>query len=170
MCAMDARHAERFEGAIDCVAAAIFAAAAGFSAFSFGLTVVLIATVAAASFFASLKILRSIHAGSPDFALQPFEAVALPECAEMGELLLTDADRLNQSPASDDELVLDDVLASLGEGSRVVRLFDPSAMPTPGELKARIDRHLDGPDDTLLSSDASRTLHEALSELRRTLR
>jgi hypothetical protein len=163
---MDARQTERFEGAIDCAAAAIFAAAAGLSAFGFGLTVVLIATVAAASYFVSLKILRSIHAGSPDFALQPFEAVALPECAEMDELVLTDADRLN----ADDELVLDDVLASLGEGSRVVRLFDPSAMPTPGELKARIDRHLDGPDDALLSPDASKALHEALSELRRTLR
>jgi hypothetical protein len=163
---MDARQIERFEGAIDCAAAAIFAAAAGLSAFRFGLTVVLIATVAAASYFVSRKILRSIHAGSPDFALQPFEAVALPECAEMDELVLTDADRLN----ADDELVLDDVLASLGEGSRVVRLFDPSAMPPPGELKARIDRHLDGPDDALLSPDASKALHEALSELRRTLR
>ena len=88
----------------------------------------------------------------------------------MDELLLTDADRLDETLVGGDELVLDDVLASLGEGSRVVRLFDPSAMPTPGELKARIDRHLDGPDDPLLSPDASKALHEALSELRRTLR
>jgi len=52
----------------------------------------------------------------------------------------------------------------------VVRLFDVSAMPSPGELKHRIDRHLDGPSPSSPPPDASQALHDALSELRRTLR
>lgn len=170
---MEARHIERVEGAIDSVAAAVFAAAAGYAVFRVGLPLASAAAVVIASFFFSLRVLGSVRAGSPHFILEPFEVGPLPVAVEVDELQLSDADRLHpspQPPAGDDELVLDDVLASLGEGSRVVRLFDPSAMPTPGELKARIDRHLDEPDESLLSSDASKALHDALSELRRTLR
>ena len=45
-----------------------------------------------------------------------------------GELVLTDADRLEVKSPSPQPLVLDDILAELGPGSRVVRLFDPKAM------------------------------------------
>src|SRR4249919_2848867 len=56
------------------------------------------------------------------------------------ELLLTDAERLDAEPGH--LLLLDDVLAEIGPESRVVRLFDRKAMPTPGQLKSRIDDHL----------------------------
>jgi hypothetical protein len=83
-----------------------------------------------------------------------------------GELILTDADRLT----SEGELVLEDVLAEPAADSRVVRLFDPAAMPTPGQLHDRIDRHLSGSGLPAASPDASQALHQALADLRRSLR
>jgi hypothetical protein len=71
---------------------------------------------------------------------------------------------------SEEPLLLDDVLAELGPGSRVVSLFDPEAMPTPGQLKSRIDRHLQPGETASGSSDAGQALHEALAELRRSIR
>lgn len=76
------------------------------------------------------------------------------------ELLLTEVDR--------QELVLDDALAPADPKSRVVRLFEVSAMPTPGELKARIDRHLGGPQSA--PPDATQALFDALADLRSSLR
>jgi hypothetical protein len=97
-----------------------------------------------------------------------------------GELLLTDTDRLSSNillltdgdrlqTAAHQPLDLDDILAQLEPDSRVVRLFDPAAMPTPGQLKGRIDDHLHqgaGPPQ----SDAAQALADALAELRRSLR
>jgi hypothetical protein len=183
---MDARHAEYVEKAIDCAAAAILAAAAAYSASRLGFSLVVMGAIAAAVFGVGLKVLGSVQAVPATFVFEPFDVGSLPTASHPDELLLTDADRLPAPPAAEEsellldqlvpqsaggeELVLDDILASLGEGSRVVRLFDPSAMPTPGELKTRIERHLDGQDGRTLSPDASQALHEALSELRRTLR
>jgi hypothetical protein len=79
------------------------------------------------------------------------------------ELILTDADRL---PAQE-PLELDDILAELGSDSRVVRLFDPAKMPTPGQLSSRIDAHQAR---STAYPDASQQLSEALAELRRSLR
>ena len=71
--------------------------------------------------------------------------------------------------AEEEPLLLDDILAQLGPDSRVVRLFDPDAMPTPGQLKSRIDRHLEpGGHPQIL--DAGQALHDALDELRRSIR
>lgn len=85
------------------------------------------------------------------------------------ELVLTDADRVE--PAYDTEpLVLDDILAALGPDSRVVRLFDPAAMPTPEQLRSRITGHRGESQTPGASSDASQALSEALAELRRSLR
>lgn len=62
-------------------------------------------------------------------------------------------------------LLLDDVLASLGPESRVVRMFAPDQMPTASQLQARIDRHVgDARDD---DADA---LHQALADIRKALR
>lgn len=63
-------------------------------------------------------------------------------------------------------LILDDILASLGPESRVVRLFAPEEMPTAGQLQARIDQHIGGVSD----EDAADALHEALADIRRSLR
>jgi hypothetical protein len=87
------------------------------------------------------------------------------------ELVLTDADRF--APPEFEgagELVLQDILAELGPDSRVVRLFDPAAMPTPGQLNARIERHLGEGSSTATAPDASQALYDALTELRRSLR
>jgi hypothetical protein len=84
------------------------------------------------------------------------------------ELLLTDADRLDPSSASQQPLVLDDILAELGPDARVVRLFDRQKMPTAGQLKSRIDDHLEQGRAT--PADASQALSAALAELRRSLR
>jgi hypothetical protein len=84
------------------------------------------------------------------------------------ELLLTLADRLD--PADDDPLVLDDILAEIGPDARVVRLFDRKAMPTPGQLKTRIDNLLGQESSPAMPSDASQALSDALAELKRSLR
>jgi hypothetical protein len=87
---------------------------------------------------------------------------------EPDELLLTAADLLR--PASEEPLVLDDILAELGPDARVVRLFDRQAMPTPGQLKSRIDSHLEQGSAPAVPADASKALSEALAQLRRSLR
>jgi hypothetical protein len=84
------------------------------------------------------------------------------------ELLLTDTDRIAREA---EPLELDDILAELGPDSRVVRLFDRKAMPTPGQLKTRIDSHLDQARSVQPpQSDAAQALSDALAELRRSLR
>jgi hypothetical protein len=78
--------------------------------------------------------------------------------------LLAEADR--SIAQSEDELVLDDILAALNPDSRVVRLFEPDAEPTSGQLQTRIDSHLN---ERARGGDASQALHDALTELRRSL-
>lgn len=67
------------------------------------------------------------------------------------------------------ELLLDDPLPLPPENSRVVQLFAPQSMPTAGQLAHRIDRHL-GHAPLLERQDDTDALHEALEELRRSLR
>ena len=116
----------------------------------------------------ALTFLRRLGPGPMHFRLHDFVPADLP-VAVPGELLLTDADRL---PVAEDDgpeaLLLEDALGPADPDSRVVRLFDPSAMPTPGELRARIDRHLAGPQSA--PPDASQALFEALAQLRSSLR
>jgi hypothetical protein len=131
----------------------------------------------------------------PEFGLHDFEftedadeLLLTERLAPAGELVLTDADRLTPSAElvltdsdrldADVPLALDDILAELGPDSRVVRLFDPKAMPTPptpGQLQSRIADHLgDGAPRSAPSktppSDASQALSAALAEQRRSLR
>ena len=169
---MEARHIERVESGVDFAAAVILAAAAAYAMLRLGWSPAVAAVVGGAILLASSRILTSISAGSPTFSLASFDTEPLPEVADLDELVLTDADRFDAGDRSEhvDELVLDDVLAKLEDLSRVVRLFDASAMPSPGELKSRIDRHLDGASPSSPPPDASQALHDALSELRRTLR
>jgi hypothetical protein len=124
-----------------------------------------------------------------DFVPEHIDEFRIIEAEPADELLLTDADRLHPLEshglsellltASDrlhpgerdapDELVLEDILAELGPESRVVRLFDPSAMPTPGQVNARIKRHLGQETAPNSPPDASQALYDALAELRRSL-
>ena len=171
---MDARRIERIERGAELVGAAAFAAAVAYAALRFG--PIPAAVAGAVAFFAMFQILGRVGADVPTFALDHFEASELPPAVEPEELLLTEvhepeAEELlldDVFTESDAVLVLEDVLARLGENSRVIRLFDPAAMPTPGEMQSRIDRHLE--DAPERNAEASKALHEALSDLRKSLR
>jgi hypothetical protein len=116
------------------------------------------------------RLAQSTRLGVVEFELEPMPAC---EAAPLGELLLTDADRLigdRLEESGGGELLLDDILAELEPDARVVRLFDVNAMPTPGQLQANIDRHLGSSDLRYAPPDASDALHHALAELRRSLR
>ena len=179
------------ESALESAAAAIFGGCLSYSLF-------LVAPVLAfdpvplclAGFaFGFLAAVRALQVwGRPRYAVQTF-APALLEGEPTDELLLTDRVILmpSRDPVEDlvatieqrlgvsrraarapDELLLDDVLLEAAPDSRVVRLFDPAAMPTPGELQSRIDRHLEDREQT--DPDAAQSLTDALASLRRSLR
>jgi hypothetical protein len=162
---------DRIEAGVDSGAAAVFAGAVGYCAWRLlalawsPLTLAALAMAAAAAAFLLCRKLLARFGAMP----RRFAVPAFGTNDSVGELLLTEADRLNSSaaPLSDDVLILDDVLPGVGPDSRVVRLFDPAAMPTPGQLSERIDRHLDRQPQ---APDASQVLFDALSELRLGLR
>ena len=111
-----------------------------------------------------LAALRAVRPADPSFAIAGFEVQAAP-VGDIGELLLSDSDRVGGPIA--DELMLDDVLSDPRPDSRVVRLFDPAAMPadSPG-----FDRAFGGASAVPAPPDASQALHEALAKLRHSLR
>jgi hypothetical protein len=174
---------QRIEAVVDRAAAMLFATSLAFLATRFGSlqnvpTWFLALLAAAAGYAACTQILQAVHAERSQFTVAEFEVAEIPEpepqldellLTEMTELVLTDTDRVG-SERSVDELVLDDILAEIGPGARVVRLFDPAGMPTPGQLKSRIDQHLSGATFSSPAPDDSQALHEALAELRRSLR
>lgn len=168
---MDTRIAQRIEGVASVAAAAIFAVAVAYAVGRVTDSTVTAGAGAAAALFGALQILRSIAPNDSELSLTPFEPAELV-IEEWDELLLTDADRVDQARSCDveDVLVLDDILTELGDELRVVRLFDASTMPSPGQLKARIDRRLDRTHSQGAPPDASEALHEALAELRRSLK
>ena len=168
---MDARFAQRIEGIVTVASAAILAAAVAFALGRLSTSMVTAGAAAALVLLIAPLILRSIEAGDREFSLAHFAPAELV-LEGPDELLLTDADRLDQghSSAAAGELMLDDVLVSLADDSRVVRLFDASAMPTPGQLKAQIDRHLGQTQPATGLQDASAALHQALAELRHSLK
>lgn len=167
---------ERVERGLDVAAAALLAGAAGFAAYELASRSVALTAAAAALVFAvSLWLLRMVAPEPQLFDLAGFAVRTLdfdePDellLTEQVELILTDADRLRPD-GSHGELILDDILEQLGPQSRVVRLFDRAAMPTPGQLSSRIERHLERERDTA-PADASEALYDALAELRRSLR
>lgn len=163
---MGARHVRMLEAGAGCAAAASLAVAFGYATAGLGSPAVGAAAAALAALVTVHWMLRSIADAQPTFAMAQFELAPMPEADWIDELVLTEADRLDK--AGSDELLLEDVLTELGDSARVVRLFDPSAMPTPGEMKSRIDRHLRG--SPLAPTDASQALYDALSQLRRSLR
>jgi hypothetical protein len=172
---MDVGVIGRIERDAERIAALLFAAAAAFGV-HVGLAPMvgppaLAGFTAAAAALAFLLCSLVLHAWArhQSFALLPFELQEFGPFQAAEELLLTDADRLvPHGAAAPEPLLLDDILAELGPDSRVVRLFDRKAMPTPGELSARIDDHLGQP--PAAAPDASEALSNALAELRRSLR
>jgi hypothetical protein len=173
---MQAGSVEAIEKGIDHAAAALFALACGYAAYvwlSAGVArPVVAAEMAAAIALAYMLSQRTLNAIQPQLPRLPVPVFDVREVEpiDQTELLLTERIDPAPSPAADEALLLEDVLAELGPDSRVVHLFDPAAMPTAGELKSRIDRHLDGGASAARTSDAAQALHEALAELRRSIR
>ncbi|NJC06415.1 hypothetical protein GGQ97_002208 [Sphingomonas kaistensis] len=99
-----------------------------------------------------------------EFVLIPFEPVA----AELPVLELTEA-------LAPEPLELEDRLDDPATDSRVVQLFAPRPLPTPGELVRRIEHHLGSGGEERggtvleLEVDASAALRQALGDLRRSL-
>lgn len=87
------------------------------------------------------------------FSLPPFELAPLEFEVEAGEPL--------------DELLLDEVVASIGRDADAVAVTQP--MPTAGELRDSIERHLRGSRHGAPAVDAADELRQALAELRRSI-
>lgn len=156
---MNAASAMRIEKTVDRGASALFAAAVGYAAYAYlarqAGNPVLAAETGAASAVALLISYRLLSAVAPQVRR---ESVPIFDVREI--------DPMPEGPLAEEPLDLVDILTELEPDSRVVRLFDPASMPTPGELKTRIDDHL----DAAHSADAAQALHDALAELRRSLR
>ena len=168
---MHARSVVRVEKAVDVTASMLFALACCLASYAWfagsPLQLAWSAAVAALGYTAGAAALRVIEPESrrapvPIFDVREVEPMGLPE------LLLTDV--YCAPSGNEDALLLDDILAKLGSDSRVVRLFDPAAMPTPGQLNDRIERHLERRAAPISSEDATQALHDALAELRRSIR
>lgn len=151
---MSATRTVRIEGGVDAAAAAVYAVATGLVLHLLNASNAYIAVGTAVAFAGCLYGLRSIE---PEYVPNPLPAFdARPfEPAGLDELLLTDFVRPGQ--AFEDALVLDDILAEPAPDSRVVRLFDRHSMP---------DAVVERPEP----ADAAQALHEALAQLRRSLR
>lgn len=177
---MSGGRVKRIEANLDRAAAGLFAAAVGYAAYTY-LTgqigqPVLGAETGGAGALAYVLCARTLKAirPKPRFAVPIFDLRKIDPSPMEEELLLTEEDRLpaDSPPVADaagGALVLDDILAELGPNSRVVRLLDPAAMPTPGQLNARIERHLDRGAPGGAPPDASQALFDALADLRRSL-
>ncbi|MEO7277859.1 MAG: hypothetical protein ABIW33_07545 [Sphingomicrobium sp.] len=172
---MDVGTAKRIEVGAAAVASSALAGAIGFAVYA-GLAAVqpwpravAVVTAVLAGLLLGWRVLAQIGPAKPDFAVQMFDLGAVPgrappETAERGDEPLELVD-LNRAP-----LELVDVLEPAGSSARVVQLFNPDAMPTPGELKARIDRHLGRECTPAIPADASQALFDALTQLRHSLR
>lgn len=161
----------------DGVAAAILGAAIGTALLLLGWPLVGVG-VAAVSALATLALLRQVKPEPRRFRLRSF---ALPPVAVVTEaaevkapvapvLELVDVLRNDDAP-----LVLEDRLDPPQEDSRVVQLFAARALPTPGELRQRIEAHLGERQESRpapvleLEVDAAAALRQALGDLRRNL-
>lgn len=127
-------------------------------------------------FAAALAAMRLVPAEARVLVLPEFEATDVVDELLLDqpylEELLLDRPLEDEAAAAVAELLLDDALPAAAPDSRVVQLFAGGRMPTAGQLKSRIDRHLAaGPRPaTAEPSDASDALSEALAQLRRSLR
>jgi hypothetical protein len=106
------------------------------------------AVAASLAFLAAYAVLKRIGIEQPALPLTPFSSLEI------------------EPEPEPEAMLLDDVLASMGPDSRVVRMFAPDDVPTAGQLQARIDCHIgDARDD-----DAADALHQALADIRKALR
>lgn len=193
---MGAKLARFIEKNVERVAAASLAAAVGYAVFAFSAGElpqpergIAVAVAAAISFYLCRSWFAALAEKGENFTVAAFSVREIADdelllTAEdrvgTAELLLTDVDRVEPDEllltaaermgTAAPPLELDDILAELSPDSRVVRLFDRKAMPTPGQLKTRIDSHLEQGRPAPVQSDAAQALSDALAELRRSLR
>lgn len=168
---MDAsRDCGRLDWLVELAGAAVPAAAVAFAAHK--LAPGWLFAAAAAALVVAFAAMRRVRPEPRTFQFREFDIPPLPQVrpeAEFtpGELFL---DEVHSDPA--DELLLEDTLTEPPADARVVQLFAVEPMPTAGQLKARIDRHLAGAPRPALQQipDASEALFAALADLRRSLR
>ncbi len=132
-----------------------------------------------AGFAAGLLAMKLVRPAPRQMPIGAFALTDADAALSLEPLLL---DTIYEEPlllddvAEDDAaLLLVDALRVAEPGSRVVQLFSHQPMPTPGQLKDRIDRHLAGaprhPSPPMpVPADASQALYAALNELKRSLR
>lgn len=127
-----------------------------------------------AAAFAAMRLVPAEvrHHALPDFATSVTleDVLLLDEPFEELDELLLDQPFVDAATEAVAELLLDDPLPAATPDSRVVQLFADGRMPTAGQLKNRIDRHLANGARPAPSTDASDSLSEALAALRRSLR
>ena len=165
---MDRGGDELIAWSIDGVAAGLLGAATGACLLLLGLAMEAVIASAAVC-MAALACLRQIRPEPRRFRLPAFKVEPAALMADEPDVLdLTDA-------LAPEPLDLEDQLHAPAIDSRVVRLFAPRPLPTPGELAQRIDHHLEGgcaerKGKVLdLEVDASAALRQALGDLRRSL-
>lgn len=152
---------------LDGLAAGLLGAAVGASALLLGQGMPGVVAAAAVS-LAALALLRQVRPEPRRFRLPAFALPAVPVEA-IDVLDLTDV-------AEDEEaMLLEDRLEPAPEDSRVVQLFAARPLPTPGELRQRIEAHLGERPESRggtvleLEVDATAALRQALGDLRRSL-
>ena len=152
---MDAAlHRARLDWLAEAAGASALALAVGFAGLkaapSLGAGTPAVGLVAGLAFGLGALAMRAVppapreHA-LPAFALASLEPDELHHDGPAGELLLdtpVEEPLLLQDVLQDGVLLLDDQLVEAEASSRVVRLFAAPPLPTPGQLKERIDRHL----------------------------
>ena len=174
---MKARTNSTIEGAAATVAAASFAGALGYAVTAlvagfYDLPIVPGLAAAAIAFTGTRAVLKridprfgAVNGGSLKAAAHP--QLNLSDFLDVGAPVTPMVSGEDQP--KDEPLLLDDVLAQVGPGSRVTQLFGQGEQPSAGELAMRIDRHHkarsheEGPDE-------SAAMFDALSQLRGSLR
>lgn len=154
---------------IDGLAAALLGMAGGACLLLLGMPRQAVAA-AAMLCLGALAVLRQVRPEARRFRVRAFELppVEFAAADEPDVLELTEVD-------DDEPLELIDALPQAPEDSRVVQLFAPRPLPTPGELARRIDDHLEQGGDERggkvleLEVDAAAALRQALGDLRRSL-
>jgi hypothetical protein len=117
-----------------------------------------------------LAVLRQVRPEARRFRVPAFDLPAVEFAASVPVDVLELSEQLAEEP-----LELVDQLPHAPEYSRVVQLFAPRPLPTPGELARRIDHHLEqggeerGGKVLELEVDAAAALRQALGDLRRSL-
>ena len=179
----DAKTGARFDWLVELGGAGAPGLSAGFAALklapTFGVAPAMAtAAIGSAGFGLGLLAMRLVKPAPRKLPLPVFP-VAPIAVAENDVLLL---DERYEEPLllteiiEDQVLLLDDPLIVAVPQSRVVQLFASQPMPTPGQLKERIDRHLAGAPRpasepvSIPQPDATGALYAALDDLRRSLR